>query len=150
MMTTTTTIRKRVLVAEDNAVNAELIHEFLEMRGYEAIEAANGLDALEKIEACHPDVVLLDIQMPVLDGFEVIRRIRSDARHHHLHVIALTAYAMRGDREKVLAAGFDEYVTKPIDFEVLLCAIRRKVMGQKKEAFSAKPKIPISASSFIA
>jgi CheY-like chemotaxis protein len=124
---------KRILVAEDSAVNAELIQEFLHMRGYETVEAANGQDAVDKIAACNPDVVLLDIQMPILDGFEVIKRIRSDARHQSLRVIALTAYAMRGDREKAIAAGFDDYVTKPIDFEMLLCAI-----GRKKEAGGSK------------
>lgn len=138
--------RRRILVAEDNAVNAELIREFLQMRGYETIEAANGQDAVEKVAACDPDVVLLDIQMPLIDGFEAIRRIRSDARHQHLHVIALTAYAMRGDREKALAAGFDDYVTKPIDFEMLLCAI-----GRKKEACASKPiSHPLGSSLFIA
>ena len=88
-----------------------------------------------QIAASPPDAVLLDIQMPVVDGFEAIRRIRSDVRHQHLLVIALTAYAMRGDREKALAAGFDEYVTKPIDFEVLLSAI-----GQKKNGCAGEPK----------
>jgi CheY-like chemotaxis protein len=135
----------RILVAEDNAVNAELIREFLQMRGFETVEAENGQDALEKIATCNPDAVLLDIQMPLLDGFEVIRRIRSDPRHPHLRVIALTAYAMRGDREKALAAGFDDYVTKPIDFEMLLCAI-----GGKKETCASKPIIPANASFFIA
>jgi len=138
--------RKRILVAEDSAVNGELIREFLQMRGYETIEAANGQEAVEKVAACDPDVVLLDIQMPVLDGFEVIRRIRSDPRHQHLAVIALTAYAMRGDREKALAAGFDEYVTKPIDFEILLCAI-----GQKKNGCaSERERHSLRASSLTA
>lgn len=135
----------RIVVAEDNAVNAELIREFLHMRGFETIEAANGQDALDKIAAYHPEVVLLDIQMPVLDGFAVIGRIRSDPSHQHLRVIALTAYAMRGDREKALAAGFDDYVTKPIDFEMLLCAI-----GRKKEACSSKHAYPPNTSLFIA
>ena len=137
---------KRILVAEDNAVNAELIREFLEMRGYQTIEAANGQEALEKISVCDPDVVLMDVQMPMLDGFEVIRRIRGHERHQHLHVIALTAFAMRGDREKALAAGFDAYVTKPIDFEILLCAIGE---GKKGRARKPKPR-SLGASSLIA
>lgn len=105
---------KTILVAEDNAAGRELIREVLEGAGYQVIEAANGGEALEQIEQASPDLVLLDIQMPVLDGYAVVRRLRENSRFDGLRVIALTAFAMQGDREKALAAGFDGYITKPI------------------------------------
>ena len=110
---------KKILVAEDNAINRELLRELLDLRDYQIVEAADGAEALRKLEEFDPSIVLLDIQMPVLDGFAVIQRMRSDPRYNKVYAIALTAYAMRGDREKALAAGFDEYVTKPIDSALL-------------------------------
>ena len=110
---------KRILIAEDNPVNRELIREILSDCEYEVIEACDGQEALEKIEEVTPDLVLLDIQMPVLDGYQVVRRIRDNPQSAALRVIALTAYAMRGDRDRALAAGFDDYVSKPIDLKTL-------------------------------
>jgi CheY-like chemotaxis protein len=105
----------RVLIAEDNLVNRELLRELLEMQGYEVFEACDGLQALTMIEQVHPDFVVLDLGMPHLDGFGVIRKIRSDPDTAKLPVLAATAYAMRGDRERVLEAGFDGYISKPIN-----------------------------------
>jgi len=104
-----------VLVAEDNPVNCELLRELLETRGYSVIEAPDGQEALRMIEQSHPDIVLLDIGMPVLDGFAVIRKIRENPSLARLPVLAITAYAMRGDRESVMNAGFDGYLSKPIN-----------------------------------
>jgi len=104
-----------VLVAEDNPVNCELLRELLETRGYSVIEARDGQEALRAIEQSHPDIVLLDIGMPVLDGFAVIRKIRENPSLARLPVLAITAYAMRGDRESVMNAGFDGYLSKPIN-----------------------------------
>ena len=104
-----------VLVAEDNPVNCELLRELLEARGYSVIEAPDGQEALRVIEQSHPDIVLLDIGMPVLDGFAVIRKIRENPSLARLPVLAITAYAMRGDRESVMNAGFDGYLSKPIN-----------------------------------
>ena len=105
----------KILVAEDNLPNRELIREILEACGYEVIEAGDGQQALDKLEENLPDLVLLDIQMPVLDGYAVVRKLRQTPRLASLKVLALTAYAMQGDREKVLEAGFDGYLTKPVD-----------------------------------
>jgi CheY-like chemotaxis protein len=105
----------RILVAEDNAVNRELLRELLEARGYAVSEACDGQEALHMIEQAQPELLLLDIGMPVLDGFAVIRRIRENPLMARLPVVAVTAYAMRGDREKILKSGFDGYLSKPLN-----------------------------------
>jgi|ERR1700722_4939567 len=118
-----------VLVAEDNLVNCELLRELLEARGYSVIEAPNGQEALRMIEQTHPDIVLLDIGMPVLDGFAVIRKIRENPSLATLPVLAITAYAMRGDRESVLNAGFNGYLSKPINSRDVTNEIERLLRG---------------------
>jgi CheY-like chemotaxis protein len=105
----------RVLVAEDNAVNRELLRELLEIRGYHVVEACDGQEALSALEQAQPDLLLLDISMPVLDGYAVIRKIRENPGLAELPVVAVTAYAMRGDRERILNSGFNGYLSKPIN-----------------------------------
>jgi CheY-like chemotaxis protein len=105
----------KVLIAEDNPVNRELLCELLELRGYEVSEACDGEEALEMVVRTRPDVLLLDLGMPKLDGFGVIRNLRANPQLASLPVLAVTAYAMRGDLEKALQAGFDGYLSKPID-----------------------------------
>ncbi|HSA92348.1 MAG TPA: response regulator [Terriglobales bacterium] len=116
---------KRILLAEDNPTNRELIRDVLEADGCEVIEADNGQEALHKLREILPHLVLLDVQMPELDGYAVLNRLRADPQLARLPVIALTAYAMRGDRERALAAGFDGYVSKPVDFRHLRAEIER-------------------------
>ena len=112
-------------VVEDNADNRLLLRAILEGQ-YEIVEYDNGVDALAGLSASLPDLVLLDISLPGMDGNEILARIRADEALRHLPVIALTAHAMAGDREKYLAAGFNDYVTKPIvDEAILLGAIER-------------------------
>ena len=105
----------KILIAEDNAVNRELLRELLEMRGYTVVEACDGEEALRMIEQTQPDLLLLDIGMPVLDGFGVVCKIRENPRFASLPVVAVTAYAMQGDREKILNAKFDGYLSKPVN-----------------------------------
>jgi CheY-like chemotaxis protein len=105
----------KILIAEDNAVNRELLRELLEMRGHTVAEACDGEEALRMIEQTQPDLVLLDIGMPLLDGFGVVRRIRESPRFASLPVVAVTAYAMQGDREKILSSKFDGYLSKPVN-----------------------------------
>lgn len=105
----------KVLIAEDNAVNRELLRELLEARGYVMVEASDGEEALTVIEQTQPDILLLDIGMPKLDGFAVMRKIRQNPRLAPLPVVAVTAYAMKGDRERILNAGFDGYLSKPVN-----------------------------------
>jgi CheY-like chemotaxis protein len=114
-----------VLVAEDNPVNRELLRELLEARGYNVIEAPDGQEALRMIEENDPEILLLDIGMPVLDGFAVIRKIRENANLAALMVLAVTAYAMQGDRENILNAGFDGYLSKPINARDLANELER-------------------------
>lgn len=111
---------KTILLVEDNPVNRELIREVLSATEHRVVEACDGEEALQKVETESPDLVLLDIQMPKLDGYGVLERLRNNPRHAGLRVVALTAQAMRGDVEKGLAAGFDAYVTKPIDAVALI------------------------------
>jgi CheY-like chemotaxis protein len=105
---------KRVLVADDNPAGLELVRESLKDYTSAVIEASNGREALERIRSSRPDLVLLDIQMPEMDGYQVVRAIRVDPALKDLRVVALTAFAMEGDREKALEAGFDDYITKPV------------------------------------
>jgi CheY-like chemotaxis protein len=114
-----------ILLADDNAPSRELMREILEACGYYVAEAANGREALDLIRKSPPDIVLLDLQMPVMDGFAVIHAVRSDERLRLLTVIALTASAMLGDRERAIAAGFDSYIAKPIILESVRNQIRQ-------------------------
>ncbi|MBD3267572.1 response regulator [bacterium] len=113
----------RIAVVEDNPDNRLLVQALLEDR-YELTEYDNGKDALDGIQQEKPDAVLLDISLPEMDGLEVLQHIRANEHLKDLHVIALTAHAMAGDRENFLQAGFNDYITKPIlDETVLIDAI---------------------------
>ena len=114
-----------IAVVEDNADNRLLLQAILDGL-YDVVEYENGIDALAGLAASLPDLVLLDISLPGMDGNEILARIRADTALCILPVIALTAHAMAGDREKYLAAGFNDYITKPIvDESILLRAIER-------------------------
>jgi CheY-like chemotaxis protein len=116
---------KTIAVVEDNPDNRLLVRVMLEPQ-YEVVEYETGGEALAGLRSRQPDLVLLDISLPEMDGAEVLRRLRADETLRALPVIALTANAMAGDREKYIAGGFDDYVAKPIvDEAVLLEAIRR-------------------------
>ncbi len=106
---------EKILVIEDNEQNRILMRQILTYHGYDVLEATDGLTGLEMARAHMPALILLDIQMPVMNGFMVIRELRNNPELRKIKVIAVTSFAMKGDREKALQAGFDEYVTKPID-----------------------------------
>jgi CheY-like chemotaxis protein len=116
---------KRILLADDNDTSRELIREILEGGGYDVSEAADGCEALRKIEENPPDLLLLDIQMPHVDGYGVLRALRANPRFARMHVVALTAFAMHGDRDRALDAGFDGYVTKPVNIAALRVEVKR-------------------------
>lgn len=112
----------RILIVNDNAVSRELLGYVLKGLCDEIMEASEGREALQKVVEARPDLVLLDLEMPGLDGYDVLRRLRQDARLGATRVVAVTARAMQGDREQALAAGFDGYITKPINaVEVRRC-----------------------------
>jgi CheY-like chemotaxis protein len=112
----------RVLLAEDNAINRELSMRLLTKRGHTVVVAENGKQAVQAVEQQDFDVVLMDVQMPEMDGFEATGLIRQKEKEtgRHLPIVAMTAHAMKGDRERCLAAGMDAYVSKPVQFEELL------------------------------
>jgi CheY-like chemotaxis protein len=119
---------KKILVVEDNEQNRILMRQILKYHGYEVLEAADGEAGLKMAREHMPDLILLDLQMPVMGGFAVIRELRKTPELSKLKVMAVTSFAMKGDREKALEAGFDEYVTKPID--------TRKFVELVKDIFS--------------
>jgi two-component system, cell cycle response regulator DivK len=102
-----------ILIADDRASSRELLRTVLERTGYDVIDAEDGEAAVERARTGNPDLILLDLQMPKLDGYAVLAALRSEERFRTLPVLALTASAMSGDREKILAAGFTDYLSKP-------------------------------------
>jgi two-component system cell cycle response regulator DivK len=110
---------KRILVADDKASSRELIRTLLEHDGYEISEAEDGREAVDIARATLPDLILLDIQMPRLDGYAAVREMRLDERLHSVPIVALTASAMHSDRDRVFEAGFSAYITKPVSLRVL-------------------------------
>ena len=112
-----------ILVVDDNEANLRLINAVLKTRGYTLIEATSGETALEKLTTAHPSLVLMDVQMPGLSGIDVARTIRAMPAVADLPLIAITAMAMKGDREEILAAGFNDYLAKPYKMGELLALV---------------------------
>lgn len=106
---------KKILVIEDNEQNMYLMHFLLESNGYTVIEALNGQVGIQKAIDEHPDVILLDIQLPEMDGYQIAKILRKTPDIDTIPIIAVTSYAMAGDREKILAAGATDYIEKPIN-----------------------------------
>jgi len=128
----------RILLAEDNAINQKLAIILLQKAGYSVDAVENGEQVLEKIQREQYNAVLMDVQMPVMDGFEATRRIRQqEAGKGHIPVIAMTAHALKGDRERCIEAGMDDYVSKPLQPQALITAIDRWVRGKEEEAGAA-------------
>ena len=116
---------KRILIADDKAASRELLRTVLERQGYAVTEAADGEEALQKARAEIPDLILLDLQMPLRSGYEVLSELRQDPRFAALPILALTASAMQGDRERALAAGFTAYMAKPVALAHLRDEVQR-------------------------
>jgi CheY-like chemotaxis protein len=131
---------QRILIADDNAVSRELAREILEPAGYDVLEAADGREALATARMWIPDVILLDIQMPGLDGYAVLSELRRDPRLWFVRVIAVTAYAMQKDRERAQAAGFDGYLTKPVNAGALRGEVERALTMDRSRSASAGSK----------
>jgi len=110
----------KILLVEDNDMNRDMLSRRLSRRGYTVVTALDGQAALDLVASAAPDLVLLDMSLPVIDGWEVARRLKADAPTRTVPVIALTAHAMAADRERALAAGCDDFDTKPVDLERLI------------------------------
>ena len=120
---------RQVVVVEDNERNMKLFREVLESSGYRTLEAETGERAVALTAEHRPDLVLMDIHLPDIDGVEALRMLRADERTASVPVLALTAQAMEGDRERFLAAGFDGYLSKPVNIADLLDVVRRHCEG---------------------
>jgi two-component system cell cycle response regulator DivK len=105
---------KKVLIVEDNTLNMKLFNDVLMANGYLTAQSNTGLDVIQLCDAFKPDVVVLDIQLPEISGFEIIKQIRENSDHKDIPVVAITAFAMHGDEEKILASGCSAYLSKPI------------------------------------
>ncbi len=122
--------RRKVLVVEDNELNLELVTDLLEAHGYGVLQARNGNEALELASREQPDLILMDIQLPEMDGLEVTRLLKQNADTRHIAVVALTAHAMRGDEGRARRAGCSGYITKPIDTRGFARAVENYIEGE--------------------
>ncbi len=122
----------RALVVEDNPANMKLITKVLKKRGYESIHAICGEDGVEKAASEHPDIILMDILLPDINGFETTRRIRKIQSLKDTPIIAITSYAMAGDREKIIEAGCNGYFEKPIDPLTIMDEIENIIQREKE------------------
>lgn len=110
----------KILLVEDNEMNRDMLSRRLMRKGYQVIIALDGAEGVAKAQSEAPDLILMDMSLPVLGGWEATRRLKADPETHTIPIIALTAHAMAGDREQALAAGCDDYDSKPIEFQRLL------------------------------
>jgi two-component system cell cycle response regulator DivK len=110
----------KILLIEDNEMNRDMLSRRLERKGFDVVMAVDGLAGVEMAATASPDLILMDLSLPVIDGWEATRRIKANAVTQQIPVIALTAHAMAGDEQKALEAGCDDYDTKPVDFKRLL------------------------------
>jgi CheY-like chemotaxis protein len=115
----------QILLVEDNDVNREMLSRRLKRRGFTILEAIDGQQAVDTARSAKPEIILMDMSLPVIDGWEAAKRIKGDPALKHIPIIGLTAHAMVGDRELALQAGCSEYATKPVDFERLVETINR-------------------------
>jgi two-component system cell cycle response regulator DivK len=116
-----------ILIVDDNAINLKLAKVLLEREGYAVATASDAEEAIEMVKTCNPTLILMDIQLPGMDGLSLTRQLKADPATRHIAIVALTAYAMKGDDLKAKEAGCDGYITKPIDLDTLPGAIAKFV-----------------------
>jgi CheY-like chemotaxis protein len=121
----------KVLLVEDNEMNRDMLSRRLVRRGFEVIFAVDGQQGVDLAKSVRPDIILMDMSLPVIDGREATRRVKADAATKSVPVIGLTAHAMSGDREKAMAAGCDDYDTKPVELDRLIGKMER-LLGTAK------------------
>jgi two-component system cell cycle response regulator DivK len=125
---------KTILIVEDEPRNLKLLRDLLQRFGYEILEALDGEEGVKLAGEKMPDLILMDIMMPKMDGLEATRIIKADTKTKHIPIIALTSYAMKGDREKTVEAGCDGYIAKPVDIKEVLNAIEHYLTVKQVEA----------------
>ncbi len=129
-----------ILVIDDNLINLKLIRVILTKKGYEVQTATNAMEALSLLETIHPSLILMDIQLPGMDGLTLTRKIKATPRTSTIPIVALTAYAMKGDEQKTRDAGCDGYISKPIDVESFITMITHLVHNQEQtQSLSMSP-----------
>ena len=124
----------KILLVEDNELNRDMLSRRLMRKGYEVVLAGDGAEGVVAAATGRPDLVLMDMSLPVLDGWEATRRLKAEPGTRHIPVIALTAHAMSGDREKAMEAGCDDYDTKPVELPRLLEKIERLLRAAPRQA----------------
>jgi two-component system, cell cycle response regulator DivK len=123
-------VAKTVLIVEDNELNMKLFHDLLEAHGYDAVGTRSGIEALELARAYRPDLILMDIQLPEVSGLEVTKWIKADPELHRIPVVAVTAFAMNGDEERIRQGGCEAYLSKPISIAKFMETVRSFLSGQ--------------------
>ena len=118
-------VAKKVLIVEDNELNMKLFHDLLEAHGYRTVETRNGIEVLDLARQHHPDLILMDIQLPEISGLEVTRWLKDDAELKSIPVVAVTAFAMKGDEERIRDGGCEAYLSKPISVGKFIETIRQ-------------------------
>lgn len=126
-------MKKRILIVEDNDLNLKLFRDLLMAHGYDTIETKEGLEAISLTKNQHPDLILMDIQLPEISGLDVTRRLKADDTICNIPIIAVTAFAMKDDEEKILSAGCEAYISKPISIAPFLNTVRR-FLGEEEVA----------------
>lgn len=126
-------MKKKILIVEDNDLNLKLFRDLLTAHGYDTIETKEGMEAIRLTKEQHPDLILMDIQLPEVSGLDVTRKIKADATINDIPIIAVTAFAMKDDEEKILAAGCEAYISKPISIIPFLNTVRR-FLGEEEMA----------------
>jgi len=125
---------KKILIVDDNVDSRELVVKILKHSGYQTVEAVDGEDALEKAVEERPDLILMDRSLPKIDGYEVTRRLKNQKALKDTPIVALTAHAMRGDREKALEAGCEGYISKPINVRALPEQVKAYLQGKRERS----------------
>lgn len=126
-------MKKRILIVEDNDLNLKLFRDLLTAHGYDTIETKEGMDAITLTRSQHPDLILMDIQLPEISGLDVTRRLKADEAIRDIPIIAVTAFAMKDDEEKIMSAGCEAYISKPISIVPFLNTVRR-FLGEEEVA----------------
>jgi two-component system cell cycle response regulator DivK len=135
---------RKILIVEDNQDNRELAVKVLRNKGFETVEAVDGEEAIEKAVSEKPDLILLDISLPKLTGYEVAKRLKSMEEFKEIPIVAFTAHAMTGDREKVIAAGFEGYISKPINIREFPDQVKLYIRGKRESVLGGEEKKDIN------